>query len=144
MITIIAVGKLKDRRLADLIAEYGRRIGGLAPVEFVEVKDSDPEREAEAMIRRLGSPTGSGLVVALDEHGEDITSEKLAKLLGAHGKVAFLVGGADGLGQTIRQRADRTLRLSSLTLTHEMARLLASEQVYRALTILRNQPYHRR
>ncbi|MFH1844102.1 MAG: 23S rRNA (pseudouridine(1915)-N(3))-methyltransferase RlmH [bacterium] len=144
MIRIIAAGKLKDRRLADLIAEYGRRIGGLAPFEFVEVKDSDPEREAEAMLRRLGSPQGSGLVVALDEHGEDITSENLAALLGAHGTVSFLVGGADGLGQAVRQRADRTLRLSSLTLTHEMARLLASEQVYRALTILRNQPYHRR
>ena len=82
-------------------------------------------------------------MVALDEHGDAVTSVALSKLLGAHGDVAFLIGGADGLGPAARERADRTLRLSSMTLTHEMARLLLVEQVYRGLTILRGMPYHR-
>lgn len=143
MIRIIAVGKMKDRRLADLVSEYWRRSTGMAPCELVEVRDSNPEREAKAMVQKLGSPAGSGLVIALDEHGDETTSRGLAELLGGHGSVAFLVGGADGLGSAARQRADRTLRLSRLTLTHEMARLLLVEQIYRGLTILRGKPYHR-
>ena len=143
MIRIVAVGRLKDRRLADSCADYLRRIRALAPVEVVEVKDADTRREGRAMVAALGSARGREQVVALDERGEDITSRGLAELLGRHGGIAFLVGGADGLGPDARARADRTLRLSSLTLTHEMARLVLLEQVYRGLTILRGTPYHR-
>ena len=95
------------------------------------------------MVQKLGSPGGRQLVVALDEHGDDLTSEQFSRLLGEHGSMGFLVGGADGLGPAARQRADRTLRLSSLTLTHEMARMLLAEQIYRGLSILRGKPYHR-
>ena len=143
MIRIIAAGKMKDRRLADLLADFLRRIGSMAPCEMVEVRDSSPAREAREMVSKLGSPSGHGQVIALDEHGEEITSHDLAELLGRHGNLAFLVGGADGLGEAARRRADRTLRLSAMTLTHEMARLLLVEQVYRGLSILRNRPYHR-
>jgi 23S rRNA (pseudouridine1915-N3)-methyltransferase len=143
MIRIVAVGRMKDKRLAGLVDEYLQRIKPLARAEIVELKDSDPEREARAMVDRLGSPGGNQLVVALDEKGEAVTSVGLSELLGAHGDVAFLIGGADGLGPAARERADRTLRLSRLTLTHEMARLLLAEQVYRGLTILRGMPYHR-
>jgi 23S rRNA (pseudouridine1915-N3)-methyltransferase len=143
MIRVIAVGKMKDRRLAELTADYARRIVRLAPFETVEVRDSDPDREAVALMGKLGSPAGNELVIALDEHGPATTSADLARLLGRQGSVAFLVGGADGLGEAARRRADRLLRLSRLTLTHEMARLLLVEQIYRGLSILRNQPYHR-
>jgi len=143
MIRIVAVGKMKDRRLAALLADYLQRIRALAPVEVVELKDQDPEKEGRAMVAKLGSARGRGHVVALDERGEDVTSRDLARLLGEHGGLFFLVGGADGLGSAARERADRTLRLSSLTLTHEMARTLLAEQVYRGLSILRGKPYHR-
>ena len=143
MIRIVAVGKMKDRRLAALLEDYLQRIRALAPVEVVELKDQDPEKEARAMVAKLGSARGRGHVVALDERGEDVTSRDLARLLGEHGGLSFLVGGADGLGSAARERADRTLRLSSLTLTHEMARTLLAEQVYRGLSILRGKPYHR-
>ena len=143
MIRIVAVGKMKDRRLAALLEDYLRRIRALAPVEVVELKDQDPEQEARAMVAKLGSARGRGHVVALDERGEDVTSRDLARLLGDHGGISFLVGGADGLGPAARERADRTLRLSSLTLTHEMARVLLAEQIYRGLSILRGLPYHR-
>jgi len=143
MIRIVAVGKMKDRRLAALLEDYLQRIRALAPVEVVELKDQDPEKEGRAMVAKLGSARGRGHVVALDERGEDVTSRDLARLLGEHGGLSFLVGGADGLGSAARERADRTLRLSSLTLTHEMARTLLAEQVYRGLSILRGKPYHR-
>ncbi|MFO7652671.1 MAG: 23S rRNA (pseudouridine(1915)-N(3))-methyltransferase RlmH [Candidatus Krumholzibacteriia bacterium] len=144
MIRIVAVGRLKDGRVAEMVDEYAlrcRSLGGV--VEVVEVRDSDPDREADAMLRRLGSAAGQELVVALDERGEAVTSRELAAILGQHGAVAFLIGGPDGLGAAARDRANRTLRLSRLTLPHELARLVLTEQVYRGLSILRGRPYHR-
>ena len=143
MIRILAVGKMKDKRLAALVVDLLKSTRPLAKTEIVEIRDSDPEREGREMVDRLGSSRGNQLVVALDEHGDAVTSVDLSKLLSAHGDVAFLIGGADGLGPAARERAGRTLRLSSMTLTHEMARLLLVEQVYRGLTILRGMPYHR-
>jgi 23S rRNA (pseudouridine1915-N3)-methyltransferase len=143
VLRIIVIGKCRDRRLAALADDYVARIRPLAPVEVIELKDADPRREAADMVRRLGARDAARPVIALDERGEDLATVDLARLLGAHGSLAFLVGGADGLGDEARARADRTLRLSSLTLTHEMARVLLLEQVYRGLTILRGLPYHR-
>ena len=143
MIRIVAVGKLKNKSLATLAEDYLKRCGGMVPCEVATVKDTDPAREGHEMLRKLGSPAGNELVIALDERGEEFTSQQLADLLGRHGKIAFLVGGADGLGPAARQRAARTVRLSALTLTHEMARVLLLEQIYRGLCILRNRPYHR-
>jgi len=143
VIRILAVGKLKDARLAALADEFARRIRPWAELEIVELKDQDPEREAAAMLARLGSTAGHGLTVALDERGEPATSRDLAALLGAHGSLAFLIGGPDGLGEAARARADRTLSLSPLTFTHETARYLLLEQIYRGLAIQRGHPYHR-
>jgi len=143
LLRIIVIGRCKDRRLAALADDYLARIRPLAPIEVLELKDADPRREAADMVRRLGARDAARPVLALDEKGEDLTTAALAKILGAHGGLSFLVGGADGLGDEARTRADRTIRLSSLTLTHEMARVLLLEQVYRGLTILRGLPYHR-
>lgn len=134
---------MKDRRLAGLTDEFLQRIRPHARVEMVELKDADPEREGRDMVAKAGPAAGHGVVVALDEHGESMTSRQLSRLLGSHGSLVFLVGGADGLGEAARQRADRTIRLSSMTLTHEMARLLLVEQIYRGFSILKGLPYHR-
>jgi 23S rRNA (pseudouridine1915-N3)-methyltransferase len=86
-------------------------------------------------------------IVVLDEKGDDLTTLKLAKRLEAwmqDGRdVALLIGGADGLDEEFKQLADDKLRLSSLTLPHGMARLLLCEQLYRAVSVLKNHPYHR-
>ena len=144
MIRILAVGKLKDRRLADLAGDYQRRIRPLATAEVIELKDQNPEKEARQMLDKLGSRDGSQHVVALDERGKSMASTELATLLGKHGSLTFIIGGADGLTDPVRQRADTVLRLSRMTFTHEMARVLLLEQVYRGLSILRGMPYHRR
>jgi 23S rRNA (pseudouridine1915-N3)-methyltransferase len=143
LIRVVAVGKLKNRQVADLVEEYVRRIRPLAPLETIELRDEGPDREAEAMLRRLGSPAGHGLTVALDEHGDELTSRGLADLLGRHGTLDFLIGGPDGLGAVAKARAARTIRLSALTLPHELARLVLVEQIYRGLTILKGHAYHR-
>jgi 23S rRNA (pseudouridine1915-N3)-methyltransferase len=139
MIRILAVGKLKDPRLADLCADYGRRIGRWSALEIIELKDQDPEREADAMLSKLGT----GPVHALDERGDALTSRDMAALLAAHGSPTFLIGGPDGLGEAARRRADRRLSLSRMTFTHETARYLLLEQIYRGLAIDRGHPYHR-
>ena len=143
MIRIIATGKIKDRRLGGLIEDYQKRIRPLAPLEILEIKDSNPEKEAREMLSRVGSAGGQELVVAMDERGDDLTSDSFSKVLGAHGGISFLIGGPDGLRPAALQRATRTIRLSSMTLTHEMARTLLLEQIYRGLSILRGKPYHR-
>ncbi|MCP4291634.1 MAG: 23S rRNA (pseudouridine(1915)-N(3))-methyltransferase RlmH [bacterium] len=143
MISIIAVGKMKDKRLSQLADDFLKRLRPLAPVKVVELKDSKPEKEAQQMVAKLPSSGGNTLVVAMDEKGEDLSSEDFAKLLGKHGSICLLIGSADGLGSAARTRADRSLRLSSMTWTHEMARVLLIEQIYRGFSILKGRPYHR-
>ena len=143
MIRIIAVGKMKDKRLAQLADDFLRRLRPMAPVEVTELKDSNTEKEGREMVSRLGSASGNTLVVAMDEKGDDLSSEEFARLLGKHGSITMLIGGADGLGAAAHQRAGRTLKLSSMTWTHEMARVLLIEQIYRGFSILKGRPYHR-
>lgn len=143
MIRVIAVGRLKDPHLAAAVDGYVRRLRGLTSFAMVELRDEGPEREAEAMLRRLGSPAGHGLVVALDERGDELDSRQFATLMSGHGAVDFLVGGPDGLGAAAWARAGRAVRLTALTLPHELARLVLIEQIYRGLTILRGHAYHR-
>ncbi len=143
MIRIMAVGKMKDQRLAELAADYQRRIHSLGKIDLQEVRDAGKDKEARAMITGLGSARGNQLVVAMDEHGDALDSRGLAELLGNHGGICFLIGGPDGLGSAALGRADLTLRLSQLTFTHEMARVLLLEQIYRGLGILAGRPYHR-
>jgi len=143
MIRIISVGKIKDVRIRALVADFAKRTGAMARFQGVEVRDSEPEKEAQDLVAKLGSAQGQEWVVAMDEKGEPYTSRDLAGLLGKHGSISFLIGGADGLGSAARNRADQTLCLSRMTLTHEMARLILAEQIYRGLSILRGKPYHR-
>jgi 23S rRNA (pseudouridine1915-N3)-methyltransferase len=142
VIRILAVGKLKDPRLAGLVEDYARRIGPHARLRGEELRDQGPEREARQILARLG-PRGGTPVVALDERGTALTSRGLADLLGRHGSLTFVLGGPDGLTDAVRDRADRVVKLSDLTLTHEWARALLYEQIYRGLSILRGLPYHR-
>ena len=140
MIRLIAVGKMKDPRYAALVEQYVKRIRPWAGFEIVELKDQGPDREAGAMIDRLGQ---SEHVVAMDEHGAGRTSRELGSLLARHGSPTFLIGGPDGLGDAVRARADLTLSLSPMTFPHELARLMLVEQIYRGLAINRGHAYHR-
>jgi 23S rRNA (pseudouridine1915-N3)-methyltransferase len=138
-------------------AEYTKRMPREAPVSVVEIKPEprgsktrEQLQAAEKARIRAALPSGCR-IVALDERGEDLTTVKLAARLeswmGEGRDVALLIGGADGLDPELKAEATQNggamVRLSSLTLPHAMARLLLCEQLYRAVSVIRNHPYHR-
>jgi len=134
--------------------DYARRMPRELPLELLEIRPEPRTtgKTLEAMMAleatRIDARLPAGCRrVALDEHGDALTTRQLATRLekwqSGGVDVAFIIGGPDGLNPRIRESAAETLRLSSLTLTHEMARVLLLEQVYRGLTILRGLPYHR-
>ncbi len=138
-IVIRAVGKMRDRRLGDLCAEYLARSRRHVPVEIVEV-----ERDAD-LARRL--PAGSE-VVALEPDGEPWTTPRFTsflqdQMLHSSRALVFLVGGAAGLSPATAGQARRRLSLSALTLPHRLARVILCEQIYRCLATLRGEPYNR-
>ncbi len=151
-IRVLAVGRDRSGLYRPALEEYARRLGRYARFEVVEVPEARRhagtprarEEEGEAILARLRD---GERVVALDERGREPTSEELARRLGAWlagGRdLALVVGGADGLAEAVKARADESLSLSRLTLAHRLARLVLLEQLYRAFTILRGEPYHK-
>lgn len=150
---IAVVGAPRQPGLADAIAAYEERIRHYFKLEVREVPASKGGSDAAASVREeskrlLGSVPEGLEIVALDERGKSWSSEELASYLDelavlARPGAAFLIGGPDGHSPELRDRADRTLSLSRFTLPHELARLVLTEQIYRAGTILRGEPYHR-
>ena len=152
-LTVFAVGHKPPAWIAEGCTEYVKRMPRELPLTIVEIKPEprgSKTREqllaAEKSRLREALP-GACRIVVLDEKGDDLTTLKLAKRLEAwmqDGRdVALLIGGADGLDEEFKAQADDRLRLSSLTLPHGMARLLLCEQLYRAVSVLKNHPYHR-
>lgn len=146
------VGKTRDRRCAALVADYVGRIGRFASCEVDELKEApagDERRVREVEGARLLSATArDDEWVLLDEAGEQMTSVGLSAFIGARRdsgtkRLGFVIGGFGGVSDEVRLRAPHQLSLSRLTLTHELARVVLAEQVYRAMTLLAGRPYHR-
>lgn len=154
-VVLVAVGAPKTPGVAEAIRDYESKVSRYFRFEALEVRpqritsSSDAativDRDSEAVLARV--PPGLEVVV-VDRRGVGWTSEQLASYLneltvrGSPG-AAFLIGGPLGLSESLRQRASRILSLSAFTLPHELARLLLAEQLYRAGTIRRGEPYHR-
>jgi 23S rRNA (pseudouridine1915-N3)-methyltransferase len=151
---VAAVGERMPRWVDDAFAEYAKRFPRKARLELVEVRPE--KRGASRTVAQALAAEGARLAarlptgcrrVALDERGRELTTGELAALVGrwlADGRdVALLVGGPDGLDPALKASAEVQLRLSSLTLPHALVRVLLAEQLYRALSILDNHPYHR-
>jgi len=150
---ILAVGHKLPDWVAKGCAEYIKRMPREMPVCVVEIKPEprgSKSREqllaAEKARLRVVLP-GYRRIVVLDELGVDLNTLQLARRLEdwmrEGGDTVFIIGGADGIDEELKQQADAALRLSSLTLPHAMARLILCEQLYRALSVIRNHPYHR-
>lgn len=152
-ILILAVGDKLPAWAETAVADYVKRMPREARVEVVPVK---PEKRAGQSAERIKAleaarileklPAGCALI-AMDEHGRELTTRELSVTLDGwlHGgrDVALVMGGADGLAAELLQRAETTLSLSRLTLPHALARVLLAEQLYRAWSLLANHPYHR-
>lgn len=153
MLRIVAIDRLRFAPFRAAADEYLGRLRRYVAVEERELKPSqgrrsDAEVRADESARLLDAlPAGATYVVALDERGRTPTSPELARLLGRQIElarpIALLLGGALGHDESLRTRADLVLALSALTLPHELARVVLYEQLYRAMTILRGEPYHK-
>lgn len=152
-ITVAAVGRLREAHWQAAQADYVKRLSHYTDFRLTEVKDavgkSLPDsvamaREAEQLLAAV--PRGARLLL-MDAGGRQMTSLELAGYLQTqlevHGKLAFLIGGSAGFDAAIIDAADDRLALSRLTFPHEMARVILLEQLYRAFTILRGEPYHK-
>ena len=152
-IELIVVGKTADARLSALIDDYLSRIAHYSSFEMITVmerrntksisREQQKRDEGAAVLRRLQQ---SDSVVLLDEHGTEMSSTELAryieKLQSTARRLVFVVGGPYGFCDEMHARADDKLSLSRLTFSHQMVRLIFVEQLYRAFTIIKGEPYH--
>jgi len=155
---VAAIGRLKagpERELAeryrDRVAKAGRAVG-LRDIEIIEIRESRAQdaakRVLEESIALANIIPDRAVVVALDETGENLGSGSLTGVMrgwrdAGRPAVVFCIGGADGLGDDVKQRADVTLAFGAATWPHQLVRIMLLEQLYRAVTILAGHPYHR-
>ncbi|MBI3436437.1 MAG: 23S rRNA (pseudouridine(1915)-N(3))-methyltransferase RlmH [Proteobacteria bacterium] len=157
-LAIAAIGRLKSGLERDMAARYreraekaGRNVA-LRPLDIVEIRESRAAHVQQRLVEEAGALTATvpdgAIMIALDERGENIASVALARCLEGwrdSGRTAtfFLVGGADGLEQSVIRSADLRLAFGATTWPHQLVRIMLLEQVYRAVTILSGHPYHR-
>jgi 23S rRNA (pseudouridine1915-N3)-methyltransferase len=142
-IAIVAVGKIKQAGLRTELDDYLARIRRYAACDEIELKDGEPRELIPRLERALSK---RGTVAALEIQGRVMDSHAFASFIGRHSDSAtdtlsFVIGGAYGLPDAIVERADLKLSLSKMTFPHRLARVVLAEQIYRAFTILRGEPY---
>ncbi|MEL6374245.1 MAG: 23S rRNA (pseudouridine(1915)-N(3))-methyltransferase RlmH [Pseudomonadota bacterium] len=157
-LTLAAVGRLKDGAERSLCERYVERLkasGRQLGIKSVTVRELSEARHATALTRKddearrlIDAVDDASVVIALDETGRGLTSAQLAETLerwrdGGEAHVAFVLGGPDGHGPALLERASLTLALGPMTFPHGLARIVIAEQLYRASTILAGHPYHR-
>ncbi len=156
-LSVIAVGRLKSGPERELVERYRERLdatgraAGFTGLDLVEIPESRARRDADRRAEEAGAilaRAGPAAIVAFDERGRSPSSEAFAARIGGwrdegRGATAFVVGGPDGLDESVRRRADLVVSFGALTLPHQIVRALVLEQLYRAATILTGHPYHR-
>ena len=157
-ITVITVGKIKEKYLEDAIAEYSKRLSRYCKLEIIQVADEKtPDRASEVVETQIKDKEGERIlshikdtayVVALAIEGKMISSEELAELidgLGVRGEshIQFVIGGSLGLSKKVLERADYKLSFSRMTFPHQLMRVILLEQIYRSYRIISGEPYHK-
>ena len=157
-ISVISVGKIKEKYLRDAVAEYVKRLSRYCRLEMIEVADEKtPDQAGEAAEEAIRAKEGERLlkyiredmyVITLEISGKMLTSEEFAEkieTLGIQGNssIAFVIGGSIGLGKEVLKRSDLALSFSKMTFPHQLMRVILLEQVYRAYRIINGEPYHK-
>lgn len=155
--TFLTIGKIKEKWMRQGIDEYLKRLSPIAKVEILSpdeekmlenpspaLKEKVMEKEGEKLLKYLKD---EDFLILLDLKGKPVTSEELADILrkrmvSGTSHFFFMIGGPYGNGENIRKRANLKISISAMTFTHQMARLILAEQVYRAMKIIRHEPYH--
>jgi 23S rRNA (pseudouridine1915-N3)-methyltransferase len=149
---LVVVGKPRDGAMAEAVHEYERRAARYWPLDVREVREEPARSASPDLVRkregeRLAERAGSAVLVACDVGGSNLSSAQFADWMQRSRErgrdLAFVIGGAYGLADDLRARAETKLSLSAFTLPHELARLVLAEQLYRAGTIVRGEPYHK-
>ncbi len=153
-ILLMVVGKTSTPYIASAVEEYVKRVNRYVPLEIVTIPDQRSSRALTEEIQKqregtaiLATLQGGDHVVLLDERGRELTSREFAaeidrRMVQGLKRLVYVVGGPYGFSEEVYRRADSKLSLSRMTFTHEMVRLFFTEQIYRAMTILRGEPYH--
>lgn len=157
-ITLITVGKIKEKYLREAIAEYVKRLGKYCKLEIIEVADEKiPERAGEVLEETIRAQEGERILryisedtflITLEISGKMLSSEELAEKiekLGIMGKshITFVIGGSIGLGKKVIERSDFPLSFSRMTFPHQIMRVILLEQIYRGFRIINGEPYHK-
>lgn len=157
-ITLITVGKIKEKYLKDAIAEYSKRLSRYCKLEIVEVADEKtPDNASDTVEDAIRDKEGERIlkyvkedayVITLEIAGKMLTSEELAEKvekLGVQGTshIIFIIGGSIGLGREILKRSDYALSFSKMTFPHQLMRVILLEQIYRSYRIINHEPYHK-
>jgi len=154
-IRVICVGKVKEPYLREGLEDYLKRLTRYTEVEYMEVKDEkiSPSSDADVIKKREAERIEKALVpagrlIALDEKGQGLSSKELAEFIQHHQVqrtqvLQFVIGGALGLAPSLLKRSFMRLSLSKMTLTHQLSRLILLEQLYRAFTLIKGEPYHK-
>lgn len=147
-ITVIAVGKLKERFYQDACAEYIKRLGAYCKLSVIELpeskKENNMEYEADSILAAI--PKGAYIIamcVEGREQGSEEFSRTLESVAAQGGKACFIIGGSDGLSERVKATAKLRLSMSKMTLPHHLARVMLLEQIYRALNISAGGKYHK-
>ena len=157
-ITVITVGKIKEKYLKDAISEYTKRLSKYCKLEIIEVADEKtPDNASEVVEDAIRSKEAERIlkyikddayVVTLEINGKQLSSEELADKmdkLGVQGTshIIFIIGGSIGLGREILQKSDFALSFSKMTFPHQLMRVILLEQIYRSYRIINGEPYHK-
>ena len=157
-ITLITVGKIKEKYLRDAIAEYSKRLSRYCKLEIIEVADEKtPDQASETVEENIRAKEGERIlkyikddmyVITLEIGGKMLSSEEFAgkiESLGVQGKssIVFVIGGSIGLGKEVLRRSDYALSFSKMTFPHQLMRVILLEQVYRGYRIINGEPYHK-
>lgn len=157
-ITILTVGKIKEKYLRDAIAEYSKRLSRYAKLEIIEVADEKtPDNASETVETNIKNKEAERLLkyirddaylITLEIKGKQLTSEELAQkidTLGVQGTshIIFVIGGSLGLGEEVLKRSNYALSFSKMTFPHQLMRVILLEQIYRSYRIINGEPYHK-
>ena len=150
-VNIVCVGKIKEKFFTDAIAEYKKRLSRFCVFNIIEVDEASKidnlEKKSEAEGNLLLAKC-TGVVVALDAKGKMLSSPEIAdyikkKEVSGYSEMTFVIGGSNGLSPAVIKRADFVLSFGNITFPHQLFRVVLSEQIYRAFTILSGLPYHK-
>ena len=142
LVKLVAIGKMRDRLFESRCQEFVTRLNSYGRCDIVVLPDSNVANEGKAILRELDRDKGA-LVVALTEEGREFTTAEFSGFIEkVDRRIIFIIGGPFGLDPAVKSRADQLMALSKMTFTHEMARMIFLEQLYRALNLLNGGSYH--